>query len=392
MISILIVEDDNSKYEKVKGIIEELGVPEGFISRTICVQNTLNALEATKFDVLILDLQIPQREGEEKKDTGGLNVLKVIKHDVKRKGNKYKTPNVIIGLTKHTELFEEQARLFTQQRVFSYIYDHIDLRWTESIQESINEYMHSKESSATHKTVDRVIYSIHGIMSYGGWQGQLGKFIKEQGQGDEFEYIEYKYNFYPVLSFLFPPLRKKEVKGFITELQDLANRNRAVEVNIVAHSFGTFVAVKALESIPLITSPKINKVVLCGSVLKSKYQLQNIITKFELKGLVNDCAVSDKALVLSQAVALKLGMAGRVGFKNTYCGLIQNRYFKGGHGAFFKKRIFRDWVNFFSGEPLKNEDVRKDPNIWDSIKATFVAYSPFICFSSAIFLIYKTIY
>ncbi|SEL41775.1 Response regulator receiver domain-containing protein [Colwellia chukchiensis] len=386
MISVLVVEDDDSKFENVKSIIEELNIPERGISRTISVQETLSALENAKFDVLILDLQIPQRVNEEKKDTGGLNVLKVIKHDVKRKGDKYKTPNVIIGLTKHTELFEEQASLFTEQRVFSYVYDHIDMTWADGIKESINEYIHSKQTSTIHKPTDKVIYSIHGIHSFGRWQGKLDEYIKEQGS--EFEHIEFKYNFYPVFSFLIPPLRNREVKTFITELQDLANRNRTAEINIVAHSFGTFVAVKALEKIPLITSPKLGRVVLCGSVLKSSYQLQKIINKHEIKGIVNDCGISDKALVLSQASAVGLGMAGKVGFKNTFAGLIQNRYFEGDHGLFFNKGFFKDWLDFFSGKQLDKQDDRKDPNIWLSIKACLVLYSPLICFLAVAYLIY----
>ncbi|MEE2026110.1 hypothetical protein QWF21_17885, partial [Alkalimonas sp. MEB004] len=290
MISVLVVEDDDSKFENVKNIIEELDIPERWVSRTISVQETLSSLGISKFDVLILDLQIPQRANEEKKDTGGLNVLKAIKHDVRRKGDKYKTPNVIIGLTKHTELFEQQANLFTEQRVFSYVYDYIDDAWADGIKDSINEYIHSKQTSTLHRPTDKIIYSIHGIHSFGGWQGRFDDFLKEQGS--EFEHIEFKYNFYPVFSFLIPPLRNREVKTFITELQDLTNRNRTAEINIVAHSFGSFVAVKALEKIPLISSPKIGRIVFCGSVLKSGYQLQNIINKHEIHGIVNDCGIS----------------------------------------------------------------------------------------------------
>lgn len=386
MISVLIVEDDDSKFLNVKNIIKELNIPERGISRTISVQDTLSALESAKFDVLILDLQIPQRVDEEKKDTGGLNVLKVIKHDVKRKGDRYKTPNVIIGLTKHTELFTEQGSLFTNQRVFSYVYDHIDTTWSEGIKESINEYIHSKQTSTVHKPIEKIIYSIHGIHSFGHWQGKLDKYIKEQGS--EFEHIEFKYNFYPVFSFLIPALRNREVKTFITELQDLANRNRTAEINIVAHSFGTFVTVKALEKIPLVTSPSIGRVVLCGSVLKSSYQLQKLINKHQIEGIVNDCGISDKALVFSQATVFGLGMAGKVGFKNTFAGLIQNRYFEGGHGLFFEEVLFKDWLNFFSGRQLDKQDDRKDPNIWSSIKACLVLYSPLIYFLSIIYLIF----
>ncbi|MEE2025450.1 hypothetical protein QWF21_14530, partial [Alkalimonas sp. MEB004] len=90
--------------------------------------------------------------------------------------------------------------------------------------------------------------------------------------------------------------------------------------------------------------------------------------------------ISDKALVFSQASAIGLGMAGRVGFKNTFAGLIQNRYFKGGHGLFFKKVLFKDWLDFFSGKQLGKQDGREDPDMWSSFKACLVLYSPLVCF------------
>ncbi|GAB1044677.1 MAG: hypothetical protein SPiBPW_30460 [Shewanella algae] len=390
MISILIVEDDNCKFENVRSIIEELGISSDEISRTSSVQETLDVLKDMKYDILVLDLKLPQIEGGEKKDTGGLNVLKAIRHDIRKRGDKYKTPNIIIGLTEHTELFKEQAELFTEQRVFSYVYNNIDMSWANGVKESISDYIHSKQSSVITIANKKIIYSIHGIMSFGKWQNNLDDYIREQGC--DYEHIEFKYNFYPLISFLLPPMRKREVNAFIIELQDLANRNRKAEINIIAHSFGTFVAVKALERISKLKSPQIGKVILCGSVLKSSHQLQKVIQKHSIKGVINDCGITDRALVLSQCAAIGLGMAGRVGFKNTFNGFIHNRFFNGGHGLFFNEAIFKDWLDFISGKNLEKQDDREDPGIWTSIKATFVVYSPIIGLSSLIFLGYKVLF
>jgi CheY-like chemotaxis protein len=379
MISILIVEDENEKYDLVERKVLETGISKSFISRTKNVQDTLGALENSQFDILILDLQLPKRDGEEKDDTAGLDILKTIKHEIKRKRDTYRTPHLIIGLTQHTGLFDEQAKLFTEQRVFSYFFDGNDDKWVNDIQGTITDYAHTKQFSVEPKRVKKVIYSVHGIMSYGGWQNRLDEYLSNQSE--EYEHIQYQYNFLPVISFLIPPLRDIEVKSFVKELQDLANQNRDVEVNIIAHSFGTYVVAKALSKISLISSPKINRVVLCGSVLKAKYQFQPVINKFNISGILNDCAVSDKALVMSQVIALRLGMGGRVGFKNTYSGLVKNRYLSGGHGTFFNTGVFKDWVNYISMNEINIINVRTEPSIIEGIKATVLAYSPYILLS-----------
>jgi len=386
MISILVVEDDNEKYELVEEKVLETGISKSFISRAKNVFDTLEALKNSQFDILILDLQLPKRDGEQKKDTAGLDILKTIKHDARRKRDVYRTPQLIIGLTQFTELFDEQAKLFTEQRVFSYFFDGNDQSWVASIKETITEYAHSKQFLVAPKSIDRVIYSIHGIMSYGGWQNQLDEYLISQNA--EYKHIKFQYNFLPFISFLIPPLRKIEVNSFIKELQGLADQNRDVEVNIIAHSFGTYVVAKSLSKIPLISCPKVNRVILCGSVLKSRFQFQSIINKFNISGILNDCAVADKALIGSQVFALGLGMGGRVGFKNTYSELLKNRYLNGSHGTFFNNKTFSDWVHFIDNKGIDSTDVREDPTFIEVIKATVLAYSPYILAFSIVGFIY----
>ena len=376
MISVLVVEDDKDKYDLVEEKILETGLSKSFISRTKNVYDTLVALENSQFDILILDLQLPKRDKEEKKDTAGLDILKTIKHDARRKRDVYRTPQIIIGLTQYPELFDEQAKLFNEQRVFSYFFDGNDLQWVKSIQETITEYAHSKQFMVAPKSLDKVIYSIHGIMSYGGWQDSLDEYLISQKVG--YKHIKFKYNFFPFVSFLIPPLRRLEVKSFIKELQGLADQNREVEVNIIAHSFGTYVLAKSLLKIPLISSPNIIRIILCGSVLKPRFEFRSIINKFGIIGILNDCAVSDKALIGSQVCALGLGMGGRVGFKNTYSDLLRNRYLTGGHGTFFDNTYFEDWLKFIDNKSIDYIDVRNEPSVLEVIKATLLVYSPYL--------------
>jgi hypothetical protein len=140
----------------------------------------------------------------------------------------------------------------------------------------------------------------------------------------------------------------------------LANRYPNAKVSLICHSFGTYLLAKSFENLSVYNSPTFDKVILCGSVLKVEYDWQNEVDKFSLGMIVNDCGISDFALLISDIFAPGFGKGGRNGFNNTIANTIKNRYFKGGHGCFFKPNHIKDWIEILETGKVVDVDQRNE--------------------------------
>jgi len=372
---VLVVEDNKIKYNLIKEKLVTIGV-----KATCNVSNIYDAeteLKLSHFDILILDMQLPMRDLGEKSDNAGLTLLKSLRHSIKKSKNSFKIPNVIIGLTEYPEIFKKQVKSFSEQRVFSYQYNNNSDDWAIQIITSIQEYIATKEITVEKKEAIKIIYSIHGIMTFGEWQTDFDNHLIDNNR-NEIKHVKFQYNFFPIISFLIPYFRKKEVNSFVKELLDLQNKYPDSEVDIIAHSFGTYILKQAAEEMSLISSPNFNRFILCGSVLKPKFAFSDLINKYTLKGILNECALSDFPLILSHSVAWGLGMAGRDGFKTTYADTLKNQYREGGHSSFFNKETFDEWLLYLETGVTAGHDARKKITLCSAIKKTAIYFFPHI--------------
>lgn len=111
--NILVVDD---QYDKVKNIISLLGVKETIdFEHVTNSKDALRMLKTVKFDIIIIDLQIPEALGEEINPNGGRKLLEYIDQntDLNR-------PTHILGLTSHIDSYNEAISSF-QSRGWSLI-------------------------------------------------------------------------------------------------------------------------------------------------------------------------------------------------------------------------------------------------------------------------------
>ena len=83
--------------------------------------------------------------------------------------------------------------------------------------------------------------------------------------------------------------------------------------------------------------PSFNTIILAGSVLKSTFPWQNLLSHGVMR-VVNDCGIEDNVLLLNQLVVLFTGMAGRLGFHGGTGRNFRNRFFPFGHGGYFEDK------------------------------------------------------
>ena len=178
-----------------------------------------------------------------------------------------------------------------------------------------------------------IVVTLHGIQTFGKWQDRLEKLVVRENANVSFEH--YRYGFFSLVAFIFPPLRWLATRRFREALCKVIARNPTATFSIVAHSFGTHLAAHALRSLPKQLSPVFTHVILCGSVLKSEFDWSPIVDRGLVRSVVNECGTRDFVLLLSQFFVFFTGWAGWDGFSGMTNERFMNRFFRGGHSLYF---------------------------------------------------------
>jgi tetratricopeptide (TPR) repeat protein/pimeloyl-ACP methyl ester carboxylesterase len=185
------------------------------------------------------------------------------------------------------------------------------------------------DNSTTH-----YIVTLHGIQTYGQWQDRLGALLRDAGSAAKVRH--FKYGVFSVFSYFVPFLRWINVWRFRRSLEDLARANPGARIDIVAHSFGTYIAGQSLARIARKGGVRLDTVILAGSVLKVGFPWNDLLEKRVVRRVVNECGTRDDVLVWTQFLVLLTGMAGRIGFQGLLDDFFKNRYYTFGHSGYFE--------------------------------------------------------
>lgn len=140
-LNILIIEDETDKAQNIKQFIESV---DSDVIICICKSQVeaLFQLEKTKFDLVILDMCLPFREGEELNESGGENIL-----DELEINDDYKRPTQILALTQYDDLQEDIRKKYPELGAIKYSSDQID--WQKGLQRVVKACKKSKKTDRT---------------------------------------------------------------------------------------------------------------------------------------------------------------------------------------------------------------------------------------------------
>ncbi|WP_275234882.1 hypothetical protein [Pantoea ananatis] len=358
MIEILIVEDDINKANSIISFFDELGINGPAITLTDNVSDSLSLLREKKFNIIILDLNIPLRNKSLAIANGGTKILYSLTSD------SYMTPDYVIGLTQFEEYQKKHISDFNE---FDFnIYNFYDDAWKEILTRKL-EWIKKSSSTLVSRTInEKIIVCTHGIMTMGSWPKIIRNLFTPLG----YKVITYDYPHHSALKILFPWSRKSILSHYSQFLQRMFDLHPDCELNFISHSYGTYLLLSSLEKINISYRPRINNIILCGSVLKSNYDLGLIIKKFEPIKIINDCAYNDRALLICNIFCFGLGNAGRVGF-NGYNERVVNRFIEGDHSVFFEgDAIIKTWESLI----VKNSFLEIDERNFNSIRENFESF------------------
>ncbi|NUW74005.1 hypothetical protein HOP38_16050 [Vibrio mediterranei] len=357
MPKLLIVDDDKSRLTLIKRtLVEIFDLDDEQIDESLSINHARTLLRKITYSVVFLDMALPNFDkGIEIDDWGGVKILS----DISR--GRVEPPEKIIGYTALKDNLEEKEREFSD---IGFSLDYAkpsDISWLNNKKEAIR-YAINRSNITRKVEKDYAVVTVHGIRTFGSWQEFLFSEVKKDNNGKDIEHLGFKFVGIDFFTFLFPSLRKKIVSRLESDLVDWLKNNKAKQIIFFSHSFGTYLTVKALENIKSnVDLSCIKCIVLSGSVLDQDYDFSKLD---HLKNItiVNDCAVNDVPLLISEAAVLGTGMAGLTGFRGLSSSKVTNRFFRGGHSMFFNRDgafLKKYWLPIFNGEVVANNEEIK---------------------------------
>jgi len=125
----LIVEDDRFKLQKIAKAMSDV---EGFNADGLTHVGNVNEakiqLKSTSFDLLVLDISLPQRPDQEADSDAGLNLLEEL---FDRTG--YKIPPHILGITAYPDILARASERFTKRTLAVVYYDPTSEEWSQRL-------------------------------------------------------------------------------------------------------------------------------------------------------------------------------------------------------------------------------------------------------------------
>lgn len=145
MASILIVDDNKIKLDAMKAILSSLEIPEEDISYAGSAIAAKKELLETQFDILLLDLALPVRDGTEPIQSGGIDLLYEIADD----RVKLKMPKNIFAISEYDDALNNLQSNEDKFHLSLIKYDATSDNWKSRLISYINQInrTHSEQST-----------------------------------------------------------------------------------------------------------------------------------------------------------------------------------------------------------------------------------------------------
>jgi hypothetical protein len=232
--------------------------------------------------------------------------------------------------------------------------------------------------------IEHVILLIHGIRDIGAWQSNVSRNLVQRGTVVE----QIRYGYYPEVRFLFPfDLSSRPVQKVLKRIRAIRNLYPNARLSVIAHSFGTYVFLRALKED---SDLEFWKIIFCGSVADDEFEWSELKRRVGQRGratkdfILNDCGTGDAWPILGTAFGWHYGMAGATGFSE---GFVTNRFHraiggtKGGHGLYFDPEFVRKkWRPFLIDDVAPSHgDGKQGEHLCWCIQMLYHSWARFFC-------------
>lgn len=137
-LNILIIDDKEQKIDDLRRVITSIS-DDIDVEEAQTIVDAREKMREVSYDLVILDMVIPELEGDEPSRTGGSDYLTEIYEnpDIKR-------PLQVIGLTEYEEEFNQQKEEFRDRLWYLLFYSQRDQHWKKSLKTKVTQLMGMK--------------------------------------------------------------------------------------------------------------------------------------------------------------------------------------------------------------------------------------------------------
>ena len=220
----------------------------------------------------------------------------------------------------------------------------------------------------------KIVVTLHGIRTHGQWQKQITPYLARYGL------IPYHldYGFFGVLSFVLPWTRARRVQWLRGELRDLMDRTGAKRVSVIAHSFGTWLALEVLEAEN--GNLRFDRVVLTGSIVRRDFPwAATLLRKRWAQAVRNERATGDWVVRGAElfarclgTIAPRAGASGALGFRAPPDAL-HEQVIAGGHSEVLNIANYDKWARFIAYPRLPDDHLKRVRTLVQQIRALAAA-------------------
>jgi nucleoside phosphorylase/CheY-like chemotaxis protein len=143
VLNVLVIEDELEKFGKIHEVLTRAGVEPNRITHALTAAQGTEALARTKFDLLLLDINVPRRIGEHVRRGAGLEVLAELSRDTS-----LLRPSHIVGITAYEDLASEFGGEFSRELWSLVLYSENSDDWITQIRGKVTYLAALKRSGA----------------------------------------------------------------------------------------------------------------------------------------------------------------------------------------------------------------------------------------------------
>jgi len=207
-----------------------------------------------------------------------------------------------------------------------------------------------------------IVLLIHGIRTHAAWAEMVGSVLRKQAG---VQVVPLRYGYFDVLKFLCPiGTRRAPVSRIVRELRDLRAEHPNARFSAIAHSFGTYALVKALDELDL----RLYRVVFCGCIVDDRFRRARYAAQLGPDPVLNDCGSRDIWPILAKSLTWGYGPSGTFGFGTAG---VYDRFHPCGHCDYFDREfVSQYWVPFIKTGRIRESDwspQRYPPPYWQSL-------------------------
>lgn len=160
MIAILVVDDDAAKMSRVTELCST--VLDGYdvqMASAATVSAALRKMRNIQYDLMILDLNLPMREGDTPRNDGGVRIL----HSIAKRRPGLQSPKHIVGLSAYDELVVSESQHFAAEMWSLLKYDASSDEWERKLAAKLLHLATSGQSQVGYRTDLAIITALHSV-------------------------------------------------------------------------------------------------------------------------------------------------------------------------------------------------------------------------------------